>query len=123
MKALVVDDEEPALAELKYLLDSSGEFSRVDVTQNAVNALKLVRHESYDIVFLDIQMPGLTGLELANVFREFASPPLVVFVTAYDEHAVEAFEVQAVDYLLKPVSSRRLKGTLDLLRNRRAGGA
>lgn len=118
MKALVVDDEEPALVELKYLLDKSGEVDKVDGTQSALDALKLIRQTKYDVIFLDIQMPGLTGIELTSVLSEFASPPLIVFVTAYDEYAVKAFELQALDYLLKPVSFERLKKTLELVKTR-----
>ncbi len=121
MKALVVDDEEPALVELKYLLDQTSEFDKIDATQSALDALKLIRQNRYDVIFLDIQMPGLTGIELANVLREFTSPPLIVFVTAFDEYAVTAFELQALDYLLKPVGSERLKKTLELVKTRQAG--
>jgi DNA-binding LytR/AlgR family response regulator len=120
IKALVVDDEEPAIAELRYLLDKTGEVERIDATQSAIEALKLIKLTRYDVVFLDIQMPGLTGIELTHVLNEFAAPPLIVFVTAYDEYAVKAFELQALDYLLKPVSFARLTRTLELIKTRLA---
>ena len=71
-------------------------------------ALRLLQTEAVDAVFLDIRMPGLDGLDLARVLRRFASPPSIVFVTAYDDHAVDAFDLRAVDYVLKPVRTERL---------------
>ncbi|MCL5264537.1 MAG: LytTR family DNA-binding domain-containing protein [Chloroflexi bacterium] len=121
LKALIVDDEEPALSELSYMLYESSEFERIDTSQTAIEALKLLRQTRYDVVFLDIQMPGLTGIELMNVLTEFSAPPLVVFVTAYDEYAVKAFELQTLDYLLKPISFQRLVKTIELVKTRVAG--
>jgi DNA-binding LytR/AlgR family response regulator len=110
--ALVVDDEEPALDELSYLLRSMPAVSVVDVAISSSDALRCLQERPYDIVFLDIRMPSLNGIELANVLGRFATPPAIVFVTAYEEYAVSAFDIGACDYLLKPVSSARLRTAL-----------
>lgn len=108
LRILVVDDEKPALDELGWLLDRDSRVGSVRRAASAAEALRLLQEEDIDAVFSDIRMPGLTGLELAQVLRRFRTPPAVVFVTAYDEHAVEAFELDVVDYLLKPVRESRL---------------
>lgn len=108
LRVLVVDDERPALDELAYLLGQDPHIGDVLTTGSATEALRLLREEDVDAAFLDIQMPGLTGLELAEVLSRFKEPPAVVFVTAHEQHAVEAFEVRAVDYVLKPVRPERL---------------
>ncbi|NWJ95631.1 MAG: response regulator transcription factor [Chloroflexi bacterium] len=111
-KALVVDDEKPAQEELAYLLEQSGYCRKVVITGDVLEALRFLQQERYDIIFVDVQMPGMNGLELAQVLQKFASPPRVIFVTAYEEYAVQAFELDAVDYLLKPVSKIRLEAAL-----------
>ncbi len=108
LRILVVDDEKPALDELGWLLDRDPRVGSVRTAGSAAEALRLLQEQDIDAVFSDIRMPGLTGLELAQVLRRFRAPPRVVFVTAYDEHAVEAFELDVVDYLLKPVRESRL---------------
>jgi DNA-binding LytR/AlgR family response regulator len=110
--ALVVDDEAPALDELSYLLRSMPGVSVVDVAISSSDALRCLQERPYDIVFLDIRMPSLNGIELANVLGRFATPPAIVFVTAYEEYAVSAFDIGACDYLLKPVSAERLRTAL-----------
>jgi DNA-binding LytR/AlgR family response regulator len=105
---LVVDDEQPALDELDYLLGHDQRVGAVLTAGSATDALKTLHEREVDAVFLDVQMPGLTGLELAQVLNRFRTPPPVVFVTAHEEHAVDAFELRAVDYLLKPVREERL---------------
>lgn len=105
---LVIDDERPALDELAFLLKRDPRVHDVLTTDSATAALRILQELEVDAVFLDIQMPGLTGLELAQVLARFKSPPPVVFVTAHEEHAVEAFELRAVDYVLKPVREERL---------------
>ena len=110
--ALVVDDEAPALDELSYLLRSMPTISVVDVAISSSDALRCLQERPYDIVFLDIRMPSLNGIELANVLGRFATPPAIVFVTAYEEYAVSAFDIGACDYLLKPVSAARLRTAL-----------
>jgi DNA-binding LytR/AlgR family response regulator len=112
-RALIVDDEAPARAELRYLLE---EFNQVQVVGEATNgeeALLLLRSLSYELVLLDIRMPGGTGLEVAAALRELPHPPKVIFTTAYPDHAVEAFDLSAVDYLVKPFDAERLGRALD----------
>jgi DNA-binding LytR/AlgR family response regulator len=108
LKVLVIDDERPALDELTFLLGRDPRIGEVRGSDSATEALRVLQAEEVDAVFLDIQMPGLTGLDLAQVLSRFKSPPPVVFVTAHEEHAVAAFELRAVDYVLKPVREERL---------------
>ena len=108
LRVLAVDDEPPALDELAYLLRADARVADVRTAGDAVSALKVLEEGDVDGVFLDIRMPGLTGLELARLLGRFAAPPPVVFVTAHDDAAVEAFSLRAVDYLLKPVREARL---------------
>jgi two-component system response regulator LytT len=115
LSLLAVDDEPPALDELAYLLRADPRVADVRTATDALTALKTLEHERVDGVFLDIRMPGLTGLELAGVLARFAVPPPVVFVTAYDNAAVEAFSLRAVDYLLKPVRAARLTEAISRL--------
>lgn len=108
LRALVVDDERPTLDEMAWLLARDPRIASVLTSSSATEALRMLQDTEVDVVFLDIQMPGLNGLELANVLHRFASPPAIVFVTAHEGHAVEAFELQAADYVLKPVRAERL---------------
>jgi DNA-binding LytR/AlgR family response regulator len=108
LRVLVVDDEGPALDELQYLLQQDGRVGEVLACDSATEALRTLHEREVDALFLDIQMPGLTGLELAQVLKRFQRPPPVVFVTAHEAHAVDAFELRAVDYVLKPVREERL---------------
>jgi DNA-binding LytR/AlgR family response regulator len=108
LHALVVDDEPPALAELAYLLGGDRRVGEVLTASSATEALRALEEHRVDVVFSDIKMPGLDGLDLARVLARFAQRPQVVFVTAYDEHAVDAFALDAVDYVMKPVRADRL---------------
>ncbi len=108
MKALIVDDEYPARKELRYLLDGFPSVEVVGEATNAQEALKLIGAIDYTVIFLDIQMPGMNGLELGQRLREKSSRPYVIFVTAHEDYALKAFEVEAVDYLLKPIDEKRL---------------
>jgi len=141
---LAVDDEEPALEELAYLLGEDKRVGMVLKASDATDALRILNSRQgvreaasvgqlgrgmpgtnpmtgtrvaertdVEVVFLDIRMPGLDGLELARVFSSMAIPPSVVFVTAHDDRAVDAYEVGAVDYLLKPLRSERLSASID----------
>jgi DNA-binding LytR/AlgR family response regulator len=112
LEVLVVDDEEPALEDLAYLLRQHPRIGSVVTASDATEALRRLRDGSFAAVFLDIRMPGLDGLELARVLSRFARPPEIIFVTAFEQHAVEAFELQAVDYLLKPVRPERLSDAI-----------
>jgi DNA-binding LytR/AlgR family response regulator len=112
LRVLAVDDEPPALDELAYLLRADPRVGRVSTAGDAAGALRLLDDSEIDAVFLDIRMPGLDGIELARVLSRFARPPSIVFVTAYDERAVEAFELGVVDYVRKPVQAERLAESL-----------
>ncbi len=108
LRVLAIDDEHPALVELSYLLGRDPRVGEVMSCDSATEALRMLQDLDVDAVFLDVQMPGLSGLELAQVLSRFRVPPPIVFVTAHDEHAVSAFELRAVDYVLKPVREERL---------------
>jgi len=112
VRVLAVDDERPALEDLARLLLACDGVADVECVDSPRDALLRVGAERFDALFLDVRMPGLDGVELARVLARFADPPAVVFVTAYEDAAVQAFEVHAVDYLLKPVSRRRLQEAL-----------
>jgi len=108
LRILAVDDELPALDELAYLLRADPRVSRVTTAGDATEALRALRDNDVDAVFLDIRMPGLDGMELARVLRRFARPPVIVFVTAYDDAAADAYDLGALDYVRKPVQASRL---------------
>ncbi|MFJ1586822.1 LytR/AlgR family response regulator transcription factor [Streptomyces sp. NPDC088197] len=108
LQVLAVDDEPPALEDLTYLLRGDRRVGRVLSAGSSDEALRLLEDESVEAVFLDIRMPGLDGLDLVRVLGRFARPPAVVFVTAYEDFAVDAFALKACDYLLKPVGRERL---------------
>ncbi|MGO4618260.1 LytR/AlgR family response regulator transcription factor [Nocardia sp. 2YAB30] len=108
LRVLAVDDEKPALDELVYLLRARYEIGEIHAAGDATSALRVLRAHTVDAVFLDINMPGLDGMELAGILSEFANPPAVVFVTAHDDRAIAAFDLGAVDYLLKPLREARL---------------
>jgi len=120
MRALLVDDELHARAELASLLEETGAFELVGQCGNAVEALQAIRAARPDVLFLDIQMPGISGFELLSMLED-ELPLEVVFVTAHDEHALKAFEAQAIDYLLKPVGRERLAKTVERLRRGQGG--
>lgn len=113
LKALIVDDEYPARKELRFLLNKFENIEVVGEATNAQEALTLIKALDYSILFLDIEMPGMNGLEVGARVQEMKNPPHVVFVTAYDEYAVRAFEVNAVDYILKPFDEKRLTQTIN----------
>lgn len=123
LTVLAVDDEPPALDELAYLLRDDPRIGDVHTAPDALTALRLLESSSVDAVFLDIRMPGLDGLELGRVLARFADAPALVFVTAYDGAAVGAFELDAVDYLLKPIRADRLAEAVRRVVEHRAGEA
>jgi DNA-binding LytR/AlgR family response regulator len=110
LRFLAVDDEAPALNDLVRMLRASDSVGRVDSASSGSEALRRLNDSSEDYhgLFIDVRMPDLDGLELAQILRRFASPPAIVFVSAYEDAAVQAFELRAVDYLVKPVSRKRL---------------
>ncbi|MDB5069815.1 MAG: LytTR family transcriptional regulator [Candidatus Eremiobacteraeota bacterium] len=119
MRALVVDDEPLVRSELVYTIGKVADDVEVTEAPDAVEALRELAGSQYDVVFLDINLPGLSGLEATKVINALPSAPQVVFVTAHDEHAVDAFELAAFDYVVKPVSEERLARTLERLRGMR----
>jgi DNA-binding LytR/AlgR family response regulator len=108
LRALVVDDEAPALEELSWLLRQDDRIAEVLTASSGADALRSLDGGNIDVVFSDISMPGLDGMELARVIARFVERPQVVFVTAHDQHAVDAFAVDATDYVMKPVRADRL---------------
>jgi len=120
LRVLVVDDEKLAREEICFLLDQLGGCELVGEASDGVTALRTAGELKPDLMFLDIQMPGLTGFEVARRLVEADLRSQLVFVTAFDQYAVEAFSVNAVDYLLKPVDADRLEQTLERARRRLA---
>ena len=112
MHVLIVDDELPARSELRYALETLAPEATISEATGGAEALGLVERKPVDVVFLDINMPGLDGLEVAATIMDGPEPPLVVFATAYDEHALHAFELHALDYVVKPFDERRLARTV-----------
>ncbi|MFD4572520.1 LytR/AlgR family response regulator transcription factor [Streptomyces sp. NPDC058417] len=130
LRALAVDDERPSLEELLYLLAADPRIGSVEGAGDATEALRRINRalesgpegpEAVDVVFLDIHMPGLDGLDLARLLTGFARPPLVVFVTAHEDFAVQAFDLKAVDYVLKPVRKERLAEAVRRAAEQRTG--
>jgi len=115
IRALIIDDEQHAREELEHLVKETGVFEVLGSCANAIDALRRIRMEKPELLFLDIQMPALNGFELLAMIEDELMPH-VVFVTAYDEHALKAFEEKTLDYLLKPVSPERLLKTVNKVR-------
>jgi len=118
LRTVLVDDEQLARDELGYLLGQAGGVEVIAQAGNGLEALETIGRVQPDLVFLDVQMPGLTGFEVARRMLQDGPASYIVFVTAYDQHAIEAFEVNAVDYLLKPVDPGRLDTALERVRRR-----
>jgi two-component system response regulator LytT len=118
LRAIVVDDEQLAREELCFLIGQLDEVEVVGQAGNGIEALRVVEEQSPDLVMLDVQMPGLTGFEVARRLLRAGIEAQFIFVTAYDQHAIEAFEVNAVDYLLKPVEAERLATAVERARRR-----
>lgn len=119
LRALLVDDESPARKELRYLLQSFDDVQIVGEAENALEALELINNVRYSVIFLDINMPGLNGIDLARQLMDKPDPPAVIFTTAHEEYAFDAFNVHAFDYLLKPIHPKRLEEALRTVRERK----
>lgn len=115
LRALLVDDESPARKELRYLLQEYTDLQVIGEAANAIEALELINNLDYSVVFLDIDMPGLKGIDLASQIKDKEHAPAIIFITAHEEFAVEAFCVNALDYLLKPINSKRLNQAINKL--------
>ena len=113
MKILIVDDEKPARNRLSRMVGELGQHELVGEAVNGVEALGMSQSREPDIVLMDIRMPGMDGIEAARHIARLDEPPAVIFTTAFSDHALEAFETHAVDYLLKPVKQERLKAAID----------
>jgi len=118
LRAVVVDDEQLAREELCYMLEKMDNIEVIGQAGNGLEAVGIVERLTPDVLFLDVQMPGLNGFEVAHRLIQNGSSPNIVFVTAFDRHAIEAFEVNAVDYLLKPIESARLQQAVERARKR-----
>lgn len=116
MRVLLVDDEELSLLELEYILENVDYIDSISKASSGFEALKLCRKNDFDVLFLDIKLGDTNGIKVAQRLIESKNPPIIVFVTAYDDYAVKAFELQAVDYVLKPFSKERIIKTLDRLK-------
>ena len=110
---MIVDDEAPARSELRFLLEETGRIDTIVEAASAREAVERMMEVRADVLFLDIHMPKTSGMQLAEALHKLKNPPAVIFVTAYSEYALEAFDVNAVDYLMKPVESDRLNQALD----------
>lgn len=117
INCLIVDDEMPAREELEYLLQDFKGINIVGKATHGIEAINLNEELKPDIIFLDIKMPKINGIEVAERILNSSYAPIIVFVTAYNEFAIKAFEVNAIDYLLKPVSKESLKKIIDNINN------
>jgi len=113
VKVLIVDDEKPARDRLRQILDDEDGYVVVGEAGNGAEALEVTARETPDIVLLDIRMPGMDGMETAHHLNAMEAPPAIVFTTAYDEYAVDAFDARAIGYVLKPVRRSRLASALE----------
>jgi DNA-binding LytR/AlgR family response regulator len=118
IRCIIVDDEKPAREEIKFLLSRQPIFQLVGEGENGVDAINLMNNESPDVIFCDINMPLLSGIEVARIMLEKQMKIQLIFITAYDEHAIQAFELNALDYLLKPIRDERFEQTLSKISRR-----
>jgi len=118
LSAMIVDDEAPARSELRYLLEETGRVDTITEASSARETVEKLMEGRPDGLFMDISMPKTSGMQLAEALHRLKNPPAIVFVTAYSEYALEAFDVDAVDYLMKPVETDRLERALDKVQAR-----
>lgn len=117
MRGIIVEDEFPAREELKYFVNNYSKIKIIAEFDNGVEVLKFIQENTIDVIFLDINIPMLDGMLLARTINNFSTKPKIVFITAYKEHAVDAFELEAFDYILKPYSEERIVSMLKKLEN------
>lgn len=120
MNCIIVDDEYPSIQELSFFISNYSSIKIMDKFDDSIKALEYLQTHSVDVIFLDINMPKLDGLAFSRVVNTLSSKPLLVFISAYSEYALEAFEVAAFDYILKPYSEGRIVDTLKRLENCKA---
>ena len=116
IRTVIVDDEKPAREEIKFLLSHFKDFELLGECDNAFDALNIILSKNPDVVFFDIEMPGFNGIQLAEALKNIKDAPRVVFVTAYSNYAVKAFELNALDYLVKPIDEKRFVDTVNKIR-------
>lgn len=112
LRCIVVDDEYPSREELKYFIKNYSDIEIIDEFDDSLAALRFLEKNKVDLIFLDINMPNLDGMCLGKIVNKFEHRPSIVFITAYKEYAIEAFEIEAVDYILKPYSEERIISTI-----------
>ncbi|RYL94430.1 LytTR family DNA-binding domain-containing protein [Sporolactobacillus sp. Y61] len=112
MKGIIVEDEQPAMEELQYLIETYSSIDITDTFSDGLDVLKFLQSHETDVIFLDINIPSLDGMLLASNIHKFSKPPYIIFTTAYKEHAAQAFELEAFDYILKPYDEKRIAGVL-----------
>jgi two-component system LytT family response regulator len=117
MNCIIVDDEFPSIQELSYFITNFSSIRILEQFDSSIAALEFIQKNPVDVIFLDINMPRLDGLTFSRVINTMEPKPLIVFITAYSEYAIEAFEVAAFDYILKPYSEERIISTLQKLEN------
>jgi len=117
MNCIIIDDEIPAIEELSYFVTNFSSIKILDKFDDSIKALEYVQNNAVDVIFLDISMPKLDGMTFSRVINTLKDNPIIVFISAYREHALEAFEVSAFDYILKPYSEDRIVDTLKKLEN------
>ncbi|MCM3729471.1 LytTR family DNA-binding domain-containing protein [Neobacillus cucumis] len=115
MKAIIVEDEIPAREELEYLIEAYSEIEVTHFFDDGLDVLKFLQEQETDVIFLDINIPSLDGMLLASTISKFTKRPYIVFTTAYKEHAAQAFELEAFDYILKPYDEKRMSTMLSRL--------
>jgi two-component system LytT family response regulator len=118
MKCIIVDDEYPSREELKYFIENFSDIEIAHEFEDPLEVLKYLQENNVDIIFLDINMPNLDGMTLGKLVSKFNKKPEMVFITAYDHYAVDAFDIQAFDYIMKPYSEERIVNTLNRLERR-----
>src|SRR3954465_8791829 len=117
MRAIIVEDEVPAREELEYLVEAYSEIEVTDYFDDGLDVLKFLQEHETDVIFLDINIPSLNGMLLASTISKFIKRPYIVFTTAYKEHAAQAFELEAFDYILKPYDEKRIAAMLNRLQS------
>ncbi|MBZ4662370.1 MAG: two component transcriptional regulator, LytTR family [Caloramator sp.] len=117
IKCLIVEDETPAIEEIKFNLSKYNDVTIEDCATNYIDALSKIEKQDFDVVFLDINIPGGSGIELGRIIKKKNNKTDIVFITAYDEYAIKAFEYNALDYILKPIDEKRFDETINRLRD------
>ncbi len=118
IKCMIVDDEKPARDELRFLLEEFADIQVVSEANNGRDAFDRQMENPVDLVFLDINMPGISGVRVAEKWTAHENPPMIIFTTAYDEYAIRAFDLHAIDYLLKPINIERLSSAIERVREK-----